>query len=62
MCPFESEQMKEKKGGDEQAVLGRGAEVTQLPSERDNLAEEGVFGKPHAAGARDGCEINCQFF
>lgn len=60
MYVFKSEQMKEEKEGDEQAVLGRGAEVTWLPRERDGLTEEGVFGESHAAGARAGCEINCQ--
>lgn len=62
MSAFESEQMKKKKDGDEQAVLGRGAEVTWVPRERDGLVEEGVFGVSHAAGARAGCEINCQLY
>lgn len=63
MCAFESEQMKKEKEGYEQAVLGRRAEVTWLlPRERDSLAEEGVFGDSHAAGARADCEINCQLY
>lgn len=55
MCASEPEQMKEEKDGDEQAALGRGAEVTWLPRERVGLAEEGALDESHSATARAGC-------
>jgi len=43
LCAFASRQMKEKQEGDEQAVLGSGAEMTQAPREEGWLGNGKCF-------------------